>query len=36
MANQIELVTKYLPLLDEVYRANAKSAILREACCATI
>ena len=28
MANQIELVTKYLPLLDEVYRANAKSAIL--------
>lgn len=28
MANQIELVTEYLPLLDEVYRANAKSAIL--------
>lgn len=28
MANQIELVTKYLPLLDEVYRVNAKSSIL--------
>lgn len=28
MANQMELVTKYLPLLDEVYRVNAKSAIL--------
>lgn len=28
MANDIELVTKYLPLLDEVYRVNAKSSIL--------
>ena len=28
MANSIELVTKYLPLLDEVYRVNAKSSIL--------
>lgn len=28
MANQIELVTKYLPLLDEVYKQGAKSAIL--------
>lgn len=28
MANQIDLVTKYLPLLDEVYRVNAKSSIL--------
>jgi len=28
MANSIELVTKYLPLLDEVYKVNAKSAIL--------
>lgn len=28
MPNQIDLVTKYLPLLDEVYRAEAKSAIL--------
>lgn len=28
MANDIKLVTKYLPLLDEVYRVNAKSSIL--------
>ena len=28
MANSIDLVTKYLPLLDEVYRVNAKSSIL--------
>ena len=28
MANKIDLVTKYLPLLDEVYRVNAKSSIL--------
>ena len=28
MANSIGLVTKYLPLLDEVYRVNAKSSIL--------
>ena len=28
MANQIDLVTKFLPLLDEVYRAEAKSSIL--------
>ena len=28
MANDIKLVTKYLPLLDEVYKENAKSAIL--------
>jgi len=28
MANSIALVTKYLPLLDEVYRVNAKSSIL--------
>ena len=28
MANQIDLVTKFLPLLDEVYRVEAKSAIL--------
>ena len=28
MPNSIALVTKYLPLLDEVYRVNAKSAIL--------
>ena len=28
MANDIKLVTKYLPLLDEVYKVNAKSAIL--------
>ena len=28
MTNQINLVTKYLPLLDEVYRVNAKSSIL--------
>lgn len=28
MANQIELAQKYIPLLDEVYRVNAKSAIL--------
>lgn len=28
MANDIALVTKYLPLLDEVYKAKAKSAIL--------
>ena len=28
MPNSIALVTKYLPLLDEVYKVNAKSAIL--------
>lgn len=28
MTNDIKLVTKYLPLLDEVYRVNAKSSIL--------
>lgn len=28
MSNSIALVTKYLPLLDEVYRVNAKSSIL--------
>ena len=28
MANDIKLVTKYLPLLDEVYKVNAKTAIL--------
>jgi hypothetical protein len=28
MANTMELVTKYLPLLDEVYRVTAKSAVL--------
>lgn len=28
MPNQIELVTKYLPLLDTVYKQGAKSAIL--------
>ena len=28
MANQIDLVTKFLPLLDEVYRVEAKSSIL--------
>lgn len=28
MPNDIKLVTKYLPLLDEVYRVNAKSSIL--------
>ena len=28
MANSIALVTKYLPLLDEVYKVNAKSSIL--------
>ena len=28
MPNSIALVTKYLPLLDEVYRVNAKSSIL--------
>lgn len=28
MANDIKLVTKYLSLLDEVYRVNAKSSIL--------
>ena len=28
MANQIDLVTKFLPLLDEVYKVNAKSSIL--------
>lgn len=28
MGNDIKLVTKYLPLLDEVYRVNAKSSIL--------
>ena len=28
MANDIALVTKYLPLLDEVYKVRAKSAIL--------
>lgn len=28
MTNQIELVTKYLPLLDEVYKVNARTAIL--------
>jgi len=28
MTNSIALVTKYLPLLDEVYRVNAKSSIL--------
>lgn len=28
MTNQIDLVTKYLPLLDEVYKVNAKTAIL--------
>lgn len=28
MANDIKLVTKYLPLLDEVYKVNAKSALL--------
>lgn len=28
MANQMELATKFLPLLDEVYRVNAKSSIL--------
>ena len=28
MANDIKLVTKYLPLLDEVYKQSAKTAIL--------
>lgn len=28
MANDIQLVTKYLPLLDEVYKQSAKTAIL--------
>ena len=28
MGNDIALVTKYLPLLDEVYKVNAKSSIL--------
>ena len=28
MANTIDLVIKYLPLLDEVYKVNAKTAIL--------
>lgn len=28
MANDISLVTKYLPLLDEVYKVGAKSAVL--------
>lgn len=28
MANSFELVTKYLPLLDEVYKAESKTAIL--------
>ena len=28
MANSIDLVTKYLPLLDEVYKVSAKSSIL--------
>ena len=28
MPNDIKLVTKYLPLLDEVYKVNAKTAIL--------
>ena len=28
MANSIALAQKYLPMLDEVYKASAKSAIL--------
>lgn len=28
MTNKIDLVTKFLPLLDEVYKVNAKSSIL--------
>lgn len=28
MANDIELITKYIPLLDEVYKVSAKTAIL--------
>ena len=28
MANDIQLVTKYLPLLGEVYKQSAKTAIL--------
>lgn len=28
MANSIDLVTKFLPLIDEVYKKEAKSAVL--------
>lgn len=28
MANKIDLITKYIPLLDEVYKVSAKTAIL--------